>query len=378
KKKETLGGVLRSLGALRERFGGVQVSFGEPIPLARVLDETHRGWRTDPVDEQFRPEWLGAAAEKLGTRIMTAINEAAVINPVNLVSLVLLSMPKQAIVEVELRAQLTLYIELAKRAPYALRSGGSNLTPDEMIERCERLRWLSRRPHELGDVLYMDERRAVLASYYRNNIVHLFALPALVAVGFMNRSELTAARLRTLVAELYPCLRGELFLRLGGAELEPATDSVVASMVELGSLEVRAGVLVRPAEGSPRAAQLRLCAEIVQPFIERYYLCISLLLAARSGVLRPAELVRRCRAASEQLALIYGLNSPDLFQADLFDTWVEYLRGAGLVAEDSSGALAFDEPVLDELAAALGFVLPAGLRQTLENLAGTAAPVQAG
>jgi glycerol-3-phosphate O-acyltransferase len=378
KKKETLGGVLRSLGALRERFGGVQVSFGEPIPLARVLDDTHRGWRTDPIDEQFRPEWLGAAAETLGTRIMTAINEAAVLNPVNLVALVLLSMPKQAMVEVELRAQLTLYIELAKRAPYAPRSGGSALSPDEMIERCERMRWLSRRPHELGDVLYMDERRAVLASYYRNNIVHLFALPALVAVGFVNRPELTAARLRTLVAELYPCLRGELFLRLGGAELEAATDVVVASMVELGSLEVRAGVLVRPAEGSPRAAQLRLCAEIVQPFIERYYLCISLLLAARSGVLRPAELVRRCRAASEQLAMIYGLNSPDLFQADLFDTWVDYLRGAGLVAEDSSGALAFDETVLHELAAALGFVLPAGLRQTLENLAGTAAPVPSG
>jgi glycerol-3-phosphate O-acyltransferase len=378
KKKESLGGVLRSLGALRERFGGVQVSFGEPIALTQVLDETHSRWRTDPVDEQFRPEWLGAAAETLGTRIMTAINDAAVINPVNLVSLVVLSMPKQAIVEVELRAQLTLYIELAKRAPYAHRSGSSTLTADEMIERCERMRWLARRPHELGDVLYMDERHAVLASYYRNNIVHLFALPSLVAAGFVNRSELTAARLRTLVAELYPCLRGELFLRLGGGELEEATDAVVASMVELGSLEVRAGVLVRPADGSPRAGQLRLCAEIVQPYIERYYLCISLLLAAGSGVLRLAELVRRCRAASEQLALVYALNSPDLFQAELFDTWVGYLRGAALLAEDSGSAVSFDEAVLTELAAALGFVLPAGLRQTLVNLAGAAAPPPSG
>jgi len=378
KRKESLGGALRSLGALRERFGGVQVSFGEPLALARVLDETHAGWRTEPVDEQFRPEWLSAAAEKLGTRIMTAINDAAVINPVNLVSLVLLSMPKQAIVEVELRAQLTLYTELAKRAPYAPRSGGSALTADEMIERCERMRWLSRRPHELGDVLYMDERHAVLASYYRNNIVHLYALPALVAAGFVNRSELTAARLRTLVAELYPCLKGELFLRLGRAELEEATDAVVAAMVELGSLDVRAGVLVRPADGSPRAGQLRLCAEILQPFIERYYLCVSLLLAAGSGVLRAAELVRRCRAASEQLALIYALNSPDLFQAELFDTWVEYLRGAALLGEDSGGVLSFDEGVLAELAAALGFVLPAGLRQTLVSLAGTAAPPPSG
>jgi glycerol-3-phosphate O-acyltransferase len=354
------------------------VSFGEPIPLARVLDETHGSWRTDPVDEQFRPEWIGAAADSLGVRIMTAINDAAVINPVNLVALVLLSMPKQAIVEVELRAQLTLYIELAKRAPYAPRSGVSELTADEMVEHCERMAWLSRRPHELGDVLRMDERRAVLASYYRNNIVHLYALPALVAAGFVNRSELTAARLRTLVTELYPCLRGELFLRLGREQLEEATDAVVAAMVELGSLDVRAGVLVRPADGSPRAAQLRLCAEIVLPFIERYYLCISLLLAAGPGVLRVAELVRRCRAASEQLALIYSLNSPDLFQAELFDNWLSYLRGAALLGEDSGGALSYDEGVLAELAAALGFVLPSGLRQTLVNLAGAVAPPSSG
>ncbi|HEX5048888.1 MAG TPA: glycerol-3-phosphate 1-O-acyltransferase PlsB [Gammaproteobacteria bacterium] len=378
KRKETLGGMVRSLRALRERFGAVQVSFGEPIPLARVLDETYGSWRTDPVDEQFRPEWLGAAADSLGVRIMTAINDAAVINPVNLVSLVLLSMPKQAIVEVELRAQLTLYIELAKRAPYAARSGVSALTADEMIGHCERMAWLSRRKHEFGDVLRMDERRAVLASYYRNNIVHLYALPALVAAGFVNRSELTAARLRTLVAELYPCLRGELFLRLGREQLEEATDAVIAAMTELGSLEVRAGVLVRPADGSPRAAQLRLCAEIVLPFIERYYLCISLLLAAGSGVLRVAELVRRCRAASEQLALVYSLNSPDLFQAELFDTWLSYLRGAALLGEDAEGALSYDEGVLTELAAALGFVLPAGLRQTLVNLAGAAAPPSSG
>ena len=56
---------------------------------------------------------------------MTAINEAAVINAVNLTALVVLSMPKQAIVEVELRAQLALYIELARRAPYSVRAGQS-------------------------------------------------------------------------------------------------------------------------------------------------------------------------------------------------------------------------------------------------------------
>src|SRR5262249_5840699 len=45
KKKETLGGVLRSVKMLRERFGNVQVSFGTPIRLDDVLDERQPAWR---------------------------------------------------------------------------------------------------------------------------------------------------------------------------------------------------------------------------------------------------------------------------------------------------------------------------------------------
>jgi glycerol-3-phosphate O-acyltransferase len=309
---------------------------------------------------------------------MTAINEAAVINPVNLVALVVLSMPKQAIVEIELRAQLAVFCELARRAPYAQRTGGSSLDAEAMIAHCERMRWLARRPHVLGDVLYMDERRAVLASYYRNNIVHVFALPALVAAAFINRAELTAPRLRSLVAELYSCLRGELYLRLAREDVAAATDSAVAAMVDLGLLEIRAGALGRPADSSARAAQLRLTAEIVQPFLERYYLCVMLLLAEGAGALRAAELVRRCRAASEQLAFVYALDSPDLFQASLFDTWVAFLLESKVVEEGAEGALVFDERTLGALAAALDCVLPARLRQTLMSLAGAAAAPPSG
>jgi glycerol-3-phosphate O-acyltransferase len=374
KKKESLGGVLRSLRTLRERFGAVQVSFGDPIRLEQVLDAAHPAWRGEQLDEQVRPDWLGGVAERLGRDIMTAINEAAVINAVNLTALVVLCMPKQAMVEVELRAQLGVYIELARRAPYSPRAGASALDAAAMIERCEKMKWLKRRPHALGDVLFMDERTAVLASYYRNNVLHLFALPSVIAAGFINRPELTVARLHSLVQELYPCLRGELYLRLRHSDLGDETDRVIAAMLQMGMLETRAGVLVRPPESNARAAQLRLCAEIVQPFLERYYLCILLLLAEGPGALSGRELVRRCAAASEQLALVYALNSPDLFQGDLFDTWIVFLEQSGVLAEDVSSKLTFDETALQELAGALGFVLPPRLRQTLANLAGANAP----
>ena len=317
-----------------------------------------------------RAEWIADSAAVLGQRIMTAINEAAVINPVNLVSLIVLCMPKQAIVEIELEAQLTLCIELAKHAPYSPRMGHSSLDAAAMIAHCERMQWLKRRSHALGDVLYMDERRAVLASYYRNNILHAFALPALIAAAFINRAELKPTRLKSLIAELYPCLRSELYLRVTRAALEVETERVVDAMLELGLLESRPGELTRPADASSRAAQLRLTAEIVQPFLERYYLSVALLLGQGSGVLSSGELVARCRAASEQLALIYTLNSPDLFDASLFDNWISFLVDAGVLTVAPDRTLGFDPETLEELGGCLAFVLPVGVKLTLQNLAG--------
>ena len=79
----------------------------------------------------------------------------------------------------------------------------------------------------------MDERRALLASYYRNNILHAFVLPALIAAAFINRAELAPSRLKSLIAELYPCLRSELYLRLTRATLEAETERVIDAMLEL-------------------------------------------------------------------------------------------------------------------------------------------------
>lgn len=379
KRKETLGGFLRSLRTLREQFGRVQVSFGEPIWLEEVLDGGHGAWREEGHEPSIRPEWLDRLVDGLGIKIMTAINEAAVANPVNLTSLVVLSMPKQAISEVELCAQLELYQRLLRRAPYGSRTVTTALPAQDIVRHCEEMNWLVRHPHPLGDVLRMGERRAVLASYYRNNIVHLLALPSLVASSLNNRSEITPTELRLHLKRLYPCLKSELFLRWSDRELEAQTGGVVDAMLELGLLQRRPGVIARPSEGTHRAAQLWLCAEIIQPFLQRYYLGVALLLEQGTGVMTKDDLVRSCTEAAEQLSMIYALDSPDLFESRLFENLADALLGQGWLGEEPEGGLSFGRN-LEGLADSLIVVLRPRVRQTLEHLADAAKnrPLRAG
>jgi glycerol-3-phosphate O-acyltransferase len=244
-----------------------------------------------------------------------------------------------------------------------------------MIRDCEELGVLARRPHALGDVLFMDERTAALASYHRNNVVHLFVLPALVAATFNNRYEVGAERIADLVARLYPCLRNELYLRSHEGTLDAEVARLVDAMVSMGLLERNGQRLTR---SSAAGAQLRLCAQIVQPFLERYYLGVAMLLGQGSGTQGRRAFVARCSDAAEQLSLIYALNSPDLFYPELFENFVEYLQSQGLAREDDDGYLAFEADMLGALATALGGMLQAQLRRTLVNLAGLAVTYPSG
>ena len=371
KQRETLGGAIRSLRALRERFGIVYVSFGAPLWLDEMLDQAHPAWRGETVDDFLKPEWLEDAVESFGRTIMTAINEAAVVNPVSLVALIVLSMPKRAIVEVELRAQLSLLLDLAARAPYARRTGLTALQPDEIVRYCEDMRWLRRRAHPLGDVLYMNERQALLASYYRNNIVHLFVLPSLVAASFNNRAQIGLAELGATLGRIYPSFEAELFLRFEPQDLDAEIARVAAAMVSVGLLERSGETIRRPPEGSEAEAQLRVCAEIVEPFLEHYYLCMIYLLEHGSGMLEQSQVVERCADAAEQLAMLYTLSSPDLFEAALFENLVEALLDQGLVERQAEGRLRFG-PSLGRVAEDLGFILRPRVRQTLRSFAAAA------
>jgi glycerol-3-phosphate O-acyltransferase len=124
KEKESWGGLIRSLGALRRNYGAVSVNFGEAVFLKPLLDEVAPDWKQATADPEAKPQWLKGAVDVLGERILVNINRAADVNPINLLGVALLATRKHAMSEADLLAQ----IELSKicssrcRIPIASRS----------------------------------------------------------------------------------------------------------------------------------------------------------------------------------------------------------------------------------------------------------------
>jgi glycerol-3-phosphate O-acyltransferase len=373
KEKESVFGLLQaSVAVLRSRFGKVHVNLGEPIALDALLRRHHPHWRDDDAGRQDAHSgqppagWLRDAITELAQRILVGINEAAAVTPVNMVAMAMLATPRQALPQSALASQLELYQRLLRAAPYSPLVTVTGDSGAAMIAYAERMGMLERQKHPLGDIMRMNEAQAVLATYYRNNVLHLFAMPSLIACGFISNARLRTADLQRLVRRVYPYIAAELFLRWDEAKIGAVIDSLLDAFVSLRLLEVddRRGEWQRPAPTSLAAMKLSLLAEATLQTLERYYLVVALLLQAGSGVMSQEALEQRCHLMAQRMSVLYGQDSPEFFDKSLFRNFIDLLRRRAVVQTAANGQLVFAAALL-EVAADAQLVLSEQIRHSI-------------
>jgi glycerol-3-phosphate O-acyltransferase len=366
KKKESWLDLLLSLRVLRERFGTVHVNVGEPIRLNTLLDAQLPSWREQRFDDDTRLPAVNALVGELAVSIMRGINAAAAVTPINLLATTLLASPRGALPESALLRQLDLYLKLLRTSPYGPRVTVTDASPTEIVVYGESLKLISRVPHTLGDVVKMSDESAQLIAYYRNNVLHLFALPSLVACAFIGNSMLQTSDIQRLAWRIYPYVASELFLRWREEELAKVVDGVLAALADLGVLQPNEDrtVWMRPPPDSPAAMQLSMLSQATIQTIERYYLAISLLLKAGSGVMTQKTLEQQCHLAAQRMNMLYGFNSPEFFDRSLFENFIDLLRERGVLKSGEGGNLEFDE-VLVRVAADAQLVLSEQIRHSI-------------
>jgi glycerol-3-phosphate O-acyltransferase len=366
KKKETILGLLSSLPRLRERFGRVSVNLGEPIVLTDILDRHDPDWRTLPVEEDRRSPWIGTAVDELAQAIMRNINAAAAVTPVNLVAIILLATPRQALPEADLLRQIELYRALLTHAPYSERVTITELDGAGVVAYGESMKLISREHHGMGDIICMSDDSAVLATYFRNNILHLFAMPSLVACAFVNNATVLAQDIQRLAWRIYPYIAAELFLRWREEQLPGVVDGVLSCLEQQGLIQASPdrSEWHRPEPTSAQAMQLSLLAQATIQTIERYYLAVALLVKAGSGQITQRVLEERCQLTAQRMGMLYGLNSPEFFDRTLFENFIDMLRARNVIRSDAGGKLEFDE-VLERVIADAQIVLSEQIRHSI-------------
>jgi glycerol-3-phosphate O-acyltransferase len=367
KEKESVRTLLGAIPELRRRFGKVYVSFGEPIPLDPVIRRHVPDWAREPSGSDDRPPWLSPLIAELARSIMTRINAAACVTPVNLIGLVMLATPRQRMGESDLVRLLELYASLLRRAPYSEKVWVTDMDGASMVRYGMSLGILKRQVHELGDILWMSEETSVLTSYFRNNALHLLLMPSLLACAFLNNASVGRADLLRLAGRVYPYVADEYFLRWSETELPGVVDRMLEDLLNHGLLTASDDRTEwrRPPTESPEAVQLSVLARASVPIIERYYIAVSLLLKAGSGRLTQDALERQCQLTAQRMSMLYELNSPEFFDRALFGNFIDLARSRKVLSQGPDGKLTFERVMLEAILSDAQLVLHEQIRNSI-------------
>ena len=372
KESESLIGLLKVGRKIERIFGNVHLSFGTPLHLSDFMQKFDVPANSLPADRTDTPldDKTSAMVDNIGVKVMQHINKAAVITPVSLLSLVLLSAPKAALDEDICREQIALYQGLAQHLPYSDDTIITDMTPQQIINYGIKLKLIERIPHILGDIIQVAGKQAALLSYFRNNILHVFILLSFLSALVARNGRIERSRLNSIAEQLYPFLQSELFLYYSAHGLQETLNKKVDSLLASGLIvELSDGMLSVPETNSKCYQQLQVLATPVEQSLERYFMTLALLAQQGSGNLTENEVVDLCHLLGQRLSVLYADDIPDFFDRALFTSFIGALiRLDYLQKDEETGILTFDQRI-GNIAHHAKYVLSPDMMQILQQVA---------
>ena len=344
KESESIWGIIQTLKKIERIFGKVHVNFGEPVFLDDLLkehgaDQIKIEHNDDPV-----PQEVSNAVNSSANAILENINRAVVINPVSLLSLILLATPKHTLDEEICVKQLDTYRNLLTAIPYDGRTQVTPLSGKEIIAYGLKLKLIKRVPHVLGDIIAIADNQAILLTYFRNNILHAFVLPSLIAALVEHNGRISKADLLNVIRTLYPFLKAELFLKWKDAEINAQVTEYIDALAQANLIFIDdEDFIFCPAPNSEDHNQLAVLAAPVRQSLERYYMTLALISQRGSGNISIRQVEELSHLVGQRLSVLYEFNSPEFFDKALFQSFVKVLTEQGYIKTNEDHAIVYGE-----------------------------------
>ena len=331
KEKENAGLVLRTLRKLRN-FGLGYVNFGEPIQLNQYLNEHAPEWTKDidPMGSS-KPQWMNPVVNGLANKMMTRINDAAAANALTLCATALLASRQRALSRDSLISQIECYLKLLKNNPYSSTSTIPSESAEELVDHAISLDKFVIETDSMGDIISLDRNQSILMTYYRNNIIHLFALPSLIAQMIIRQRNVTVESVQQNVALIYPFLKKELFLSYQEEDLNELVEKILTEFVEQKMICLDGNKLEINQSNNQ---SLVLLGRTITETLQRYSIATNLLVAYPE--LGKSDLEQKSQDIAQRLGRLHGINAPEFFDKGVFSAMFNTLKQQAYLDNDGN------------------------------------------
>ncbi|MFH0227376.1 glycerol-3-phosphate 1-O-acyltransferase PlsB [Vibrio furnissii] len=331
KEKENASLVLRTIRKLRN-FGQGYVNFGEPIPLNQFLNEQVPEWTQD-IDAMgaSKPQWMTPVVNTLATKMMTHINDAAAANAMTLCATALLASRQRALARDNLVKQIDCYLQLLRNVPYSSTYTVPSDSAESLVQHAESLDKFVVETDTMGDIISLDRNQSILMTYYRNNIIHLLALPSLIAQMLIRQQQMPVEQIQTCVAKVYPFLKQELFLSHDETQLDEVVMHYLAELQRQQLVTLDDGIATI---NQAQTQVLMLLGRTISETLQRYAITLNLLVA--NPELGKSDLESKSQEIAQRLGRLHGINAPEFFDKGVFSSMFVTLKQQGYLDSDGN------------------------------------------
>ena len=356
KKRENITGLLKTTQVLWSKFGRLYVSFAEPFSVLEAIEEAGVA-ELEASDPRYK-----AFVRRMGYRVLSGIQDVALVTPSALTALALLMHPTRGVHREMLIRKVGFLLNVAshKGAPLsktivhalkinrpevatavaAAEEAGQPGHPlawgeahdvalargravedavDEVLQRYVSEKLITVHTFEQGDVYALADDQRVNLEFYKNNIVHLFIPEAILAAALRSQGagkQATEAALREAAAFLSQILKYD-FVYDPDMTFDEQFDRTLASFENAELIDRRQGLdpegpgLIRATNDPRGQTVLAGLHQILEPWLESYWILASTIEESLSEEMSQKEFFRQAQVNAQRRFQVGDIRCPE-------------------------------------------------------------------
>ena len=337
KKKESIFGVFKAIRNLRN-YGKGFVNFGQPININQFLNEQVPKWKDD-IDEvdPKKPIWLTPTVNILANEVMTAVNKTAALNGVALVALILHTTDNKALSKADLETQLDFFLMMQRQAPYSDQLTIPTETGSELLAHVIALGKVTVNEDSFGAIISLSDSAILEMRYYRNNILHVYVLPALICRILERTAKISKEELLTNVQRLMVLIKNDLFLWQSTDIIAQQVSTTIQALIHADiAKESKAGFISITGDTKQRS-NVRAMGECIDETMQRFAIITSLV--NRLAPVSKARLETQVVSIAKRLSVLNNINAPEFIDKKAQATLINAMKNQGYIGIDDDGKL---------------------------------------
>lgn len=337
KKKESMFGVLKAIKNLRN-YGNGYVNFGEPMNINDYLNKQVPDWKEaiNPINPQ-KPSWLTPTVNDMANQLMQRINQCAALNGVALVALALHASENKALSKVDLESQLDFMLNIQRQAPFSQQMTIPTDTGAEILAHVISLNKVTVCEDSFGTIISLDDSASLEMRYYRNNILHTFALTALVCKLLTHHSKISHEQLLEQTRTLLSTLKDDLFLWQTPEQISQQVEQVLQVLADSDIAKQSKAQFWSLTENTELLSKVNLLAECMDESLQR--LAIVSFLTTRLAPTSKRNLEEKVVAIAKRLSVLNNITAPEFIDKKAQATLINTMRALGYIVINEDGLL---------------------------------------